>query len=265
MPAAIQHQSKAANISAAEKAGRFPSNDAGEATQDVAKVPMELLQKYMKMKETLTAEEKRQLLVGLKKMKSENAMVMSPIEPMNLEEDQPSRERNVIAKKFAVDGEFDPYVNQQRGVQFAPKETDAIRSFQNFETPTAIDPFMVRYEATDDFGNNTTTVVKKHRQGNAFVFTAFTKYDNANPEPEPEEKPEAPPAQGQGKPPLPTPGGKPKSPPTGKPQAAPAMPSLKELSQPPMNNKIMVTKTIVFSDEVQGADILADFLRKLDI
>jgi hypothetical protein len=230
----------------------------------------------MEMREGMTAEDKRKLLIGLKQYKAsvakENSMTLSPQEPMWISEEQPNAERNVVAKTFTQQGNFDPFVNQNRGIQFAPKEMEALANFKKIVAPTTIDPFSARFETTDDFGNNTTTVIKKHRQGNQFVFTAFAKHDSSRPEPEPEPEP----APKQGMPPtspkgMPAPKGAPAkggaTQSTGAKPSMPSMPSLKELAtgQSPTDNQITITKTITFTDEIKGADILADFLRTLDL
>jgi hypothetical protein len=60
------------------------------------------------------------------------------------------------------------------------------------EKPTHGDKFFIRYEITDGFGNNTTTVIKKLKEGNQFCWTAFSKYESAeeegNPKKEEDEK-----------------------------------------------------------------------------
>ena len=54
------------------------------------------------------------------------------------------------------------------------------------QKPTSGDRFFMRYEVTDDFGNNTTTVIKKLKEGNMFCWTAFSKYETAEEEGNPE-------------------------------------------------------------------------------
>ena len=58
------------------------------------------------------------------------------------------------------------------------------------EKPTAGDKFFLRFELTDDFGNNTTTVIKKLKEGNQFCWTAFSKYESAEEEGNPGSKDE---------------------------------------------------------------------------
>lgn len=219
------------------------------------------------LKNSLSIEGKKKLILGLKRWKEklakENSMTLSPQEPMWVSEEIPNKERNVIAKTFTINGDFNQYVNRNRGVQFTSKEMDSISNFKSNVTPTFQDKFSIKFETTDDFGNNTTCIIKKHLQGNQFVFTAYTSHDKARPEPKPESKPIqkptlpstkkiSPPVKGTS--PLST------SKPTNKP--TPSSP-LKEENN--MNNQIEVTKTITFQNDNQGADILADFLRKIDL
>ena len=58
------------------------------------------------------------------------------------------------------------------------------------ERPTGGDRFFMKYELTDDFGKNTTTVIKKLKEGGQFCWTAFSKYESAEEEGQPEEKEE---------------------------------------------------------------------------
>jgi hypothetical protein len=69
MPYVPQTQTKSAQIAAAEKLGRMPNGVAKQSTATLSKRPMELYQKYLKMKEGMTKEEKKELLLGLQKMK----------------------------------------------------------------------------------------------------------------------------------------------------------------------------------------------------
>ena len=56
------------------------------------------------------------------------------------------------------------------------------------EKPTRGDKFHMKYELTDDFGNNTTTVIKKLKEGSQFCWTAFSKYETPEEEGNPDGK-----------------------------------------------------------------------------
>lgn len=243
MPATSSKQANAAKLAGAVKAGKFPKSKAGASVKSMSKMPMQKLKHFMKMRESLDENGKRKLLHALRLYKEIQ-------EPMNLEEDEETsgEERNVIAKTFDTKADFDSYANQRRGIEMTPMEQQSILNYKEAK-PTQQDRFFVKYETTDDFGNNTTTIIKKLKEGNQFCWTAFSKHETAEEEGQPE-------------------GSKEESP-------------LKEADQPPMANNnqqqqpeedevtvddpIRITKTITFIDETEGAKILSDFLRKLEI
>jgi hypothetical protein len=110
----------------------------------------------------------------------------SPIEPMYLEqdmEDPSTTEQNPVAKTFKQQGNFENYVNGFTGLELKPKEMESITNYTNAK-PTNMEKaksketgedvvISVRYENSDEFSNNTITVIKKLRQGNDLVFTTF--------------------------------------------------------------------------------------------
>lgn len=139
------------------------------------------LQNLIKMKENLTIEQKRKLLVGLKKIK-ENGNIGGEtdiVNPDNLVAEEMPNERNVIAKTFDTKSDFYSYVNQHRGIEFTPKEQQAIINYKNAQ-PTHQDKYFVKYETTDNFGTNNTTVIKKLKEGGQFCWTAFAKHERAD-------------------------------------------------------------------------------------
>jgi hypothetical protein len=229
-------------------------------------------EKITEVKSSLSNKQKQKLIVGLKEWKSKKFANSKNQKKEMLSEDK-STERDVIAKTFIDNGDFDTYVNKNRGIQFSPKELDTISNFKKVVAPTSMDKFFVRFETTDDFGNNTTTVVKKFRQGNQFVFSSFTKNDNSIQEPDEPEEAEAPEAPPMGAKKQPNPADKQQMPAAPKPQMPQTnqkpgvgmKPPLKEGDEQSSNNKITITKTITFLDEITGADVLSDFLRKLDL
>jgi hypothetical protein len=274
MPSTSQKQQRSSQIAGAVAAGRFPKEKADQSVQSISKQPLNIFTQFMKMKEgKLSLEQKKKLLLGLRllkrKLKKEGYMSsISPQEPMHLEEDMPYKRRNIISKQFTVDDDFNEYVNRNRGIQFTSKELETLQRFKDKATPTAQDPFMVRYENVDAFGNNSTMVIKKYFQGpNALVFVVFTKHTpQEEPEEEPQEKPSvkrSPPSTKGAK--KPTTGTKPSSGDKPTPSLPPAPPPIKEISNGEGKNKIIVSKTITFTDEINGANILSDLLHTLDL
>lgn len=106
-----------------------------------------------------------------------------PTEPMNLEENgdntDPTAERNPIAKTFQQKGNFEQYVDKFSGLEIKPMESESIINYSNGK-PTKMDKFSIRYESSDEFSNNTITIIKKLREGNDLVFTAFQINSSSN-------------------------------------------------------------------------------------
>ena len=271
MPAQSSQQANAARMAGAVKVGKFPASKAGSSVKSMAKMPMNKLKHFMKMKEQMTSEQKRRLLVGLRKLKEQNGNIGGTTDipadgnlavsenEFTSGDSQPSAK--VIAKTFDTEADYDSYVNQRRGIEMTPKELQSVSVMaevaipqhaqqplptpkppspiapprpqspspnpqsteddttaddkirvqksntfmddtqgadvlSNFlseleltqEKPTAGDKFFLKYELTDDFGNNTTTVIKKLKEGNQFCWTAFSKYESAEEEGNPGSK-----------------------------------------------------------------------------
>lgn len=239
MPSSTIKQANTAKLAGAVKAGKFPKSKAGPAVKSMAKMPMNKLKHFMKVKECLSMEGKRKLLHALKLYKE----TLAPQDHNMLDEEDPTQaERNVIAKTFDTQADFDSYVNQRRGIEFTPKELQSIQNYKDSK-PTQQDRFFVKYESTDDFGNNSTTIIKKLKEGTQFCFTAFSKHEKEEEEGKPEGSEEEE-------------GGE----------------ELKEQEQSQnagedmtVNDKIRITKTITFVDDNEGPNILSDFLLKLDL
>ena len=208
------------------------------------------------LKERMSGEQKRKLLIGLRKFKEEyTGNVGGETDIANADNLQTNEneftsgdsrpQSKVVAKTFDTNADYDSYVNQRRGIEMTPKERQAMITelaaippqassptqttpsnsavnepsknnnettvddkiriqksttfvdetqgadiLSNFlaelglsnEKPTSGDKFFVKYELTDDFGSNTTTVVKKLKEGGQFCWTAFSKYESAEEE-----------------------------------------------------------------------------------
>ena len=201
----------------------------------------------------MTEKQKRRLLIGLKSLKERytgNVGGETDIEYADnlVSEDEFTAavkpERNVVAKTFDTQGDFDSYANQRRGIEMTPKEQQAVITEQipkpstpstpsnqlqqpipnnnkditindpiritksitfsddtegadiladfieklelQKSKPTQQDKFFIKYEITDNFGKNETTIIKKLKEGNQFCWTAFSKHESAEEEGNPE-------------------------------------------------------------------------------
>ncbi len=167
------------------------------------------------------------------------------VEPMYLEEAEESKV-NPISKEFHVKEDFDQYIKRYIGQPLSPKEMEAISTFKEVK-PSRIERTEIWYENTDEFKNSTTTVVKKMKDGNQFSFNAFTKHESANPaDQQADETPPAGPEQ----------------------STEPGAPEAAGVEAPPMEEEkddIVVSKSPLFKDEIEGGAILVEFLKKLDL
>lgn len=199
------------------------------------------------LKSRMSEEQKQKLLVGLRKMRED--LGENPVDGnMLTTEDEftgtgvtgasSNIEPKVIAKTFDTNSDFDSYVNQRRGIEMTPKEMTAIANYRDAQ-PTRQDRFFVQFETTDGFGNNETTIIKKLKEGGQFCWTAFTKNENA------EDKT-----------------GKEKMQEQGEDQGKDQGQSEDEMT---VDDPIRISKSLTFTDETQGADILANFIVALDI
>ena len=160
------------------------------------------------------------------KVKMEMLSVLKEFqEPMHLQEGQ----TNPLAKEFTKTAIYDQYVQKFVGLPFSQKELESINNYTDVK-PSKIDKNQVRYESSDQFNNNTTTGIKKLREGTQFAYTAFTKYTQTTPEEKPEDQQDK----------TVTPAG-------------------------PQPEDVIVAKSVAFTDDLEGSKILSDFLRKLDL
>ena len=193
------------------------------------------LHQLRELKDKMSEKQKRRLLIGLRKLKEgmlgANNTDVTNSDNLLVNEDEFTakipKERKSIAKIFDTKADYDSYVNQRRGLEITSKEFE---SFTNYSGATSVqsDKYFVKYENTDQFGNNETTIIKKLKEDGKFCWTAFTKTDPAT-----VEEPETPNEDGG-------------------PEVI-------------VDDTIRISKTITFIDEIDGANILADFLIELDL
>jgi len=214
------------------------------------------IKQLKELKSKMSLEQKRRLLKTLRTLK-EGGNIGGETDIINADnlvaEDEftaaEKPERNVIAKTFDTQADFDSYVNQRRGIEITPRElqslvteempgattnpaqtstqpspsqpsvnngeeevttvNDPIRITKSItftdenegsdiladlilelglrkEKPTQRDRFFVKFEVTDAFGNNTTTIIKKLKEGSQFCWTAFSKHETAEEEGKPD-------------------------------------------------------------------------------
>jgi len=182
-------------------------------------------------------------------------------EPMYLNE-QFEEEDSVdpIANTFNVNAEWATYIKPYVGQPLSPKELEALNNFKE-KKPTTIARTEIWYKSTDSFGMSNTTVIKKMKDSGQFSFTAFQKQDRPTPKDDKEEAPSSSPDQlgmNAGGPPMGMPQGTP-------PPGSPIPPSEEPEKEEPKKDDIIVTKSILFKDDIKGASILIDFLKKLDL
>lgn len=237
MPSNSPDQQFAAQQAMDIKTGKMSSSDATRGGKEMSQMSIKKLKHFLKLKEVMTIEHKKRFLNLLKKIKEEytgnvgGETDITNADNLQVNEDEftsgvENKEREVVAKTFDTEGDYDSYVNQRRGIEMTPKEQQSIISYDKAK-PTQRDRFFVKYENTDDFGKNKTVIVKKLKEGNQFVWTAFTKVESASEE--------------------------------GKPEIG------SNETEIIANDNIRIIKSITFRDEIEGSDILSDFLEKLEI
>lgn len=194
------------------------------------------IKRLKELKNTMSEKQKRKLLIGLKKLKegvlgANNTDIVNS-DNLQVNEDEFTakiqKERNVVAKIFDTKADYDSYVNQRRGIEMTAKEFESFSNYTGAK-PVQSDKYFIKYENTDQFGNNETTIIKKLKENKKFCWTAFSKTESASIE-EPKTPDEAPGAE-----------------------------------ETMLNDTIRISKTITFIDEIEGANILADFLIELDL
>lgn len=220
------------------------------AVQTGATSPHEVSPEIRKIASKITAKDAGDFASSVAELRTKRAMLAllkELQEPMNLQEDDGlGQKTNAIASTFNVKDNYEVYVKKHLGQPLLPKELEAIDNFQESK-PTKIERTEIRYENTDSFSNSTTTVIKKMKDNGQFSFNAFTKHSKPEPQQdeEPTDSPEVPPSNGPGAP-------------------APQEP---QPPTPTANDKddIIVSKSQLFTDDIKGGAILADFLKKLDL
>jgi len=182
------------------------------------------------------------------------------VEPMYLNENEDIEQssQDPVSNTFHVKAEWATYIKPYIGQPLSTKETEALNNFKE-KQPTTVARTEIWYNTTDTFGISHTTVIKKMKDSGQFSFTAFQKQER----PTPDEEKTADDQQGGMNAVSPTdmPQGElPPGAPT--PPATDQQPAKQEESE---KDDIIVTKSVLFKDDIKGASVLVDFLKKLDL
>jgi len=226
--------------------------------------------------------------VDLKTKKAVVAVLKDIREPMYLnEEGEETDTVDAVANTFHKKEEWAKYVRTYVGQPLSPKEIESLGNFKD-KKPTKIARTEIWYNTTDSFGSSHTSVIKKMKDSGQFSFVAFQKQERV--EPEQEKEPELGGGEEMGMPlpdlgmPSTSTGTMPMgtttapigelatSPSTTSTQNNAMTTSTGNVPSPEQKKKeeegkddIIVTKSILFKDEIKGASILVEFLKKLNL
>ena len=217
------------------------------------------------------------LLIPLAELKTKKAVlsILKDIrEPMYLDEvgEEPTT-IDPVATTFNVKDEWATYIKPYIGQPFSPKELEALGNFKE-KQPITTARTEIWYKTTDPFGISHVTVIKKMRDSGQFSFTAFQKHDRpiSDEEKKKKELEKQMTAGGLGGTEgglggVSGLGGPPEAPQGAAPPGSPVPPAAETEKQEKEKNKedIIVTKSILFKDDIKGAAILVEFLKKLDL
>lgn len=215
--------------------------------------------------------------VNLKAKKAVVAILKDCLEPMYLNEEGEEQDTiDAVAATFHKKEEWSKYVKAYVGQPLAPREVEALGNFKD-KKPTKIARTEIWYNTSDSFGISRTTVIKKMKDSGQFSFVAFQKQERVEPEAEKE------PGLGGDVGSIPSMGTEPPigggsamapigeaTPPTTANDATTTStgtvpsPQQKEKDEEEKDD-IIVTKSILFKDDIKGAAILIEFLKKLNL
>lgn len=194
-------------------------------------------------------------LAELKVKKAILSVLKDIADPMYLNEDEGitgDTSVDPVANTFHVQQNWAKYIKPYVGQPFSQKDIEAIHNFKE-KQPTTIARTEVWYKTTDSFGSSHTTVIKKMKDSGQLSFTAFQKIEKVGDEKSQEQGQDVDSGLNAGQPTQPGV--------TAEPDANQQQQAKEESDK----NDIIVTKSILFTDEIKGAGILIDFLKKLDL
>lgn len=209
MPATSLKQKRFFGLVRGVQAGKVPKSKVSASVRKAARtMPIKSVDDFLK--EKADNKSKKILLSILKEIH----------EPMMLDE----ANVNPVSKSFTQKGEYDTFVNRFIGSPFQSKEIDSVNNYKK-QLPSKKTSNEIKYETNDQFNNNVKTIIKKLKENNKFVYTAFQQYSSTT-------KNDVQPDNNE---------------------------------SDIMEEEIIITKSIPFVDEIEGGKILFDFIQKLDI
>jgi hypothetical protein len=181
------------------------------------------------------------------------------VEPMYLNEgDEGQQDIDAVSNTFHVKSDWATYIKLYVGQPFSSKELEALDNFKE-KKPTTIARTEIWYNTTDSFNISHTTVIKKMKDSGQFSFTAFQKQERPTPDEEKSADDQLPDAGTDT-------GGTTDEPQGQLPPGSPTPPSeTPEKQEEKEKDDIIVTKSVLFKDDIKGAAILIEFLKKLDL
>lgn len=178
-------------------------------------------------------------------------------EPMYLNEEGESQASiDPIASSFHVKEDWATYIKPYIGQPFSSKDLEAIQNFKD-KHATTITRTELWYKTTDSFSVSKTTVIKKMKDSGQLSFTAFQKQERPDPSKDKEDD-AANSLNAALAPTAPQPAGQPPA------EDDTTSPESKE-DEKDEKDDIMVIKSILFKDDIKGAAILIEFLKKLEL
>jgi hypothetical protein len=213
------------------------------------------------------AEDFANSLAELKIKKAVLGILKDVQEPMYLnEEDEDQAGIDPVANTFHVKEDWATYIKPYVGQPLSPKELEALGNFKE-KQPTTVARTEIWYNTTDSFSLSHTTVIRKMKDSGQFSFIAFQKQER----PETDDEKEKDQGMNAGGPedlglggPEPDQGQAPEG---GAVPGGPTPPAETPEEKPEQEEKddIIVTKSVLFKDDIKGAAILVEFLKKLDL
>jgi hypothetical protein len=185
----------------------------------------------------------------LKTKKAVLSILKDIVEPMYLNETSDVPDSiDPVSNTFHVKEDWSKYIKPYIGQPLSQKESEALQNYKE-KPPTTVNRTEIWYNSTDDFGMSKTTVIKKMKDSGQFSFTAFQKQETPNSD---EEKNIENQETGIGN--------------NSNGITSPTNTSdTFEKGETEEKDDITVTKSILFKDDIKGASILINFLKKIDL